>query len=139
MKLIRLMTISVMKVTDGRKVEDVASDLQTGLDAVPSLVTVEQMRELALPAPDINSLVEHGVLPPEYRVQPLTVKGFLTEDEIKRARKIYREAQPGTFAGRCADEIIAPVMARINAALGQENDARFLAYFVENTFNQEKR
>jgi hypothetical protein len=34
------------------------------------------------------------------------------------------------------DEIIKPNMTRINAALGQENDADYLAYAVEYVMNQ---
>lgn len=56
---------------------------------------------------------------------------FLTTAEIQAAIKLYAEASPGTFARRCEAEIIRPVIGRINAALKQENDPRFLAYAVE--------
>lgn len=56
---------------------------------------------------------------------------FLTVAEIERAFTLFVEAPIGTFAARCDAEIIAPVLGRINAALGQENDSRYLAYVVE--------
>jgi hypothetical protein len=55
---------------------------------------------------------------------------FLTADEIKKAIKLYRIAN-GSFHQRCMDEIIKPVITRINKALGQESDPRWLAYAVE--------
>lgn len=61
---------------------------------------------------------------------------FLTEAEIKKAVKLYKTAQPGTFAKLCAAQIIEPNMARINAALGQENNAQYLAYAVEFVMGQ---
>lgn len=64
----------------------------------------------------------------------IAITDFLTESEIHSATKLYRTASPGTFAKRCDEEIITPNMARINAALGQENDARYLAYCVEYVF-----
>lgn len=59
------------------------------------------------------------------------ITSFLTMQEIERAVLLYQSAVPGTFAARCRDEIIAPILPRINEALGQENDALYLAYAVE--------
>ena len=59
-----------------------------------------------------------------------SAKNFLTDAEIKKAIKLYRIAN-GSFHQRCMDEIIKPVITRINKALGQENDPRWLAYAVE--------
>jgi hypothetical protein len=59
-----------------------------------------------------------------------SAKDFLTDAEIKKAIKLYRIAN-GSFHQRCMDEIIKPVITRINKALGQENDPRWLAYAVE--------
>lgn len=61
----------------------------------------------------------------------VTLAQILTEAEIAQAVKLYQEAEPGTFARRCAAEIIEPVIGRINQALGQENSALYLAYAVE--------
>jgi hypothetical protein len=63
--------------------------------------------------------------------QMITIDQFLTDAEIASAQKLYRTARPGTFAQRCAAEIITPQIERINQALGQENDALYLAYCVE--------
>lgn len=61
----------------------------------------------------------------------VTLYDFLTPAEIERASALYDAAPPGTFARLCEQEIIKPCLARINTALGQENDARYLAYVVE--------
>lgn len=61
----------------------------------------------------------------------VTLSQFLTEEEIRQAMVLYNYCEAGTFAKRCCDEIIKPVMARINLALGQENDPMYLAYAVE--------
>lgn len=66
----------------------------------------------------------------------MTIDQFLTPAEINRALRLYRTARPGTFAATLDAEIITPNLARINAALGQENDARYLAYAVEYVFLQ---
>lgn len=66
----------------------------------------------------------------------ITIDQFLTDAEIERAHRLYRIARPGTFATRLAAEIITPNLERINKALGQENDARYLAYAVEYVLMQ---
>ena len=62
-----------------------------------------------------------------------TVKldAIMNKTEMKAAIKLYKTAEHGTFAERCAAEIIRPVLDRINKATGQENDAKYLAYCVE--------
>ena len=62
----------------------------------------------------------------------VTVQQFLTPDEIVTAVKLFREmdGQPG-YANAVCDKLIRPNIARINAALGQENDPKYLAYAVE--------
>jgi hypothetical protein len=72
-------------------------------------------------------------------VPTVLITDFLTKDEIDRAIRLYNEAAPGTFARRCDEEIIAPVIDRINRKLGQENDSRYLAYAVEYVFNQSRQ
>jgi hypothetical protein len=67
------------------------------------------------------------------------ITDFLTQEEIVRAMRLYNKASPGTFASRCAEEIIAPVIDRINQKLGQENDPRYLGYAVEHVFNASVR
>jgi hypothetical protein len=58
------------------------------------------------------------------------ISDFLTESEIKTAIKWWRSDR-SSFHKKCCEKIITPNMARINAALGQENDPRFLTYAVE--------
>jgi hypothetical protein len=68
-------------------------------------------------------------------LRQITIHDFLTEDEIHRAQAIYaahrKAGTPANFSKAVRDELIAPNMARINRALGQENDAHYLAYAVE--------
>ena len=64
-------------------------------------------------------------------MKQISISDFLTVSEVVAAIRIYCEAPEGTFARKCADEIITPVLPRINEKLGQENDALYLAYAVE--------
>lgn len=64
----------------------------------------------------------------------ITLRDFLTSRQIEQARQIWRKnKQP---AALIAKEVIAPNMAEINKKLGQENDARYLAYLCEHQFNR---
>lgn len=53
-----------------------------------------------------------------------TLKDFLTDSEIRRAMELKQ-------ARAICEEIIKPALARINRALGQENDPIYIAYAVE--------
>jgi hypothetical protein len=64
-------------------------------------------------------------------VRLITVAEFLTPAEIVRAARLFRTTPPEAFAATVEREIITPNLARIHAALGQANDARYLAYVVE--------
>jgi hypothetical protein len=66
----------------------------------------------------------------------ITIGEFLTDHEIEQASHLYLTAQPGTFARLVDEQIITPNIERINQALGQENDARYLAYAVEFAFTK---
>jgi len=62
----------------------------------------------------------------------MTLKDFLTDAELARAIEIWHELKgTGRFAAEVERQLIAPNMARINQALGQENHPRYLAYAVE--------
>lgn len=66
-----------------------------------------------------------------------TLSAFLTGAEIDQALALWRElGDTGRFVTEVETRIIAPNMARINAALGQENNARYLAYAVAYVFGQ---
>jgi len=70
----------------------------------------------------------------------MSITDFLTVAEIERAATLYGSLKgSGRFAATVDAEIIAPNMERINKALGQENDSRYLAYAVEYTFMQLKK
>lgn len=61
-----------------------------------------------------------------------TIQQILTPTELRRAATLYSELRDtGTFAHTLDREIITPNIERINKALGQENDPRYLAYMIE--------
>lgn len=62
-----------------------------------------------------------------------TLPDFLTAEEIDKAVALYAKCrwQGIAFAPVCERDIVAPVLDRINEALGQENSAGFLAYVIE--------
>jgi hypothetical protein len=65
-------------------------------------------------------------------VKNITIDQFLTPAEIEQAAAIHKRlAGTGKVASTIDAEIIAPNLDRINKALGQENDSRYLAYAVE--------
>ena len=62
---------------------------------------------------------------------------FLTEAQIEKARDIYcKHKDSGHVASLIETNVIQPNMAEINRKLGQENDARYLAYCCEYVFGQ---
>jgi hypothetical protein len=70
----------------------------------------------------------------EIAMQYTTIDQFLTDSEIRLAEKLwqqYRLDGTGQFATAVREQVIEPNMDRINRRLGQENDARYLAYAVE--------
>jgi len=62
------------------------------------------------------------------------ISDFMTVDEVVAAIKLFRDSPEGTFAHKCAAEIITPALPRINKTLGQENHPLYLAYVVEHVF-----
>jgi hypothetical protein len=66
----------------------------------------------------------------------ITIDQFLTVEELDKAWKLYQKAAPGTFNKIVVPAIIEPVIERINTALGQQNDPRFLGYAVEYVFSR---
>lgn len=67
----------------------------------------------------------------------ITLGDFLTDDQIESAQALYKKFKgTGRFATECAKQIIEPNLPEINRKLGQENDARYLAYACEFVFNQ---
>jgi hypothetical protein len=73
-------------------------------------------------------------------VKTASIGDFLTDAEIARATELWAALKDtGTFAATLAREVIEPVLPRINAALGQENDSRYLAYMVEYVFGEADR
>lgn len=62
------------------------------------------------------------------------VSEILTKVELKAAKKLYDSTDIHKFAKECSNQIISPVIGRINKQLGQDNDPTWLAYAVEYTF-----
>jgi hypothetical protein len=60
----------------------------------------------------------------------ITLGLAFTDDELTRAILLMQN-DPENFHVRCRDEIVMPAMDRINAALQQENDPDWIAYFLE--------
>lgn len=63
-------------------------------------------------------------------MKTVQMQDFLTGTEIRAAWKIFDKDRIH-FHKRVLDEVILPNMPRINKALGQDNDAQYLAYAVE--------
>jgi hypothetical protein len=65
---------------------------------------------------------------------------FLTPEEIQQAVDLYNQlGGSSAFTTAVRQGLIEPNMARINAALGQENDAQYLAYAVTYVLNEARR
>ena len=63
-------------------------------------------------------------------MKQVTMREFLTVEEVDKAVKLYTYHRPA-FHNRCRDEVIKPVIDRINRDLGQENDPDYLVYAIE--------
>ena len=63
-------------------------------------------------------------------MKQIGLREFLTSDEVNKAVELYTYHRPA-FHNRCRDEVIKPVIDRINADLGQENDPDYLVYAIE--------
>lgn len=68
-------------------------------------------------------------------VKKITLPDFLTKSQIAQATKLY-EAHGMDATGAIQTQVIEPNMAVINGKLGQENDARYLAYVVVYALSQ---
>lgn len=68
---------------------------------------------------------------------PVTLDQFLSPAEIQRCLRLWASLKgTGRFAAIVARDVIEPSLARINQALGQENDPRYLAYAIEYVFTR---
>lgn len=70
----------------------------------------------------------------------ISLEDILTPSEIEQARMLYSYFEKRkdigsplsmSFNEQLVSEIVQPNMARINAALGQENDPRYIGYAIE--------
>ena len=65
----------------------------------------------------------------------MTLPQFLTDSQIDQAVKLY-EIHGMDAVAKIQAHVIEPNMPAINAKLGQENDARYLAYAVVHACSQ---
>ena len=65
----------------------------------------------------------------------MTLPQFLTDSQIAQAVKLY-EVHGMDATAKIRQQVIEPNMAAINTKLGQENDARYLAYAVVHACSQ---
>ena len=71
-------------------------------------------------------------------MKTVTLPQFLTEAQITQAAKLYAKYGMEAVA-KIQARVIEPNLAAINAKLGQENDARYLAYAVVRVLAQAVR
>lgn len=71
-------------------------------------------------------------------MKTMTLPDFLTDQQIAAALKLY-EAHGMDATSKICKQIIEPNMAAINAKLGQENDARYLAYACVYVFSESEK
>lgn len=71
-------------------------------------------------------------------MKTMTLPDFLTDEQIAAALKLY-EVHGMDATSMICKQIIEPNLAAINAKLGQENDARYLAYACVYVFSQSQQ
>lgn len=71
-------------------------------------------------------------------MRQITLKDFLTSEQIDAAFRIYRDHPEHEVAKRICEEVIRPNLTAINRKLGQENDPMFLAYACVYVFGQSR-
>lgn len=71
-------------------------------------------------------------------MKTITLPDFLTEEQIAEAIRLY-EKHGDRAVAQIRAQVIEPNMAAIDAKLGQENDARYLAYVVVYALSQASR
>ena len=69
-------------------------------------------------------------------MKKMTLPQFLTPAQIALAAALYREHGDLDAVRPIQTQVIEPNMAAIDAKLGQENDARYLAYAVVFALSQ---
>jgi len=68
-------------------------------------------------------------------MKQVTMREFLTSDEVDKVVRLYTYHRHA-FHDRCRDEVIKPVIDRINADLGQENHPDYLVYAIESVLSR---
>lgn len=68
-----------------------------------------------------------------------TISDFLTEPEIQKVIKIYKQYKDNGAADQICEQVIKPNLDRINKSLGQDNDPKYLAYACEYVMVQTRQ
>jgi hypothetical protein len=68
----------------------------------------------------------------------ITLPEFLTDGQIDKAVRLYEAHGHWDSVAKIQAQVIEPNMAAINVKIGQENDARYLAYAVVHVLSQRK-
>ena len=69
----------------------------------------------------------------------VVITDFLTEDEIALALQLFNDPnRTKPYSEVVCEQITRPNLSRINRALGQDNDPKYLAYMVEYVMTQVK-
>ncbi len=107
-------------------------------DAVLNKIIVVLDEQIAA----LNAIADKAEAEMEREERTITLEDFLTKEQIRRCLaagglvlrggQLYRTGKKldGDYTAWVRETIIEPNMAEINAKLGQENDARYLAYLV---------
>jgi hypothetical protein len=69
-------------------------------------------------------------------VKTITLPQFLTESQIAEAVALYEAHGHWDSVAQIQAQVIEPNMVAINEKLGQENDARYLAYAIVHVLTQ---
>lgn len=102
-------------------------EVEEGLEEAPRLAISKGKDEMTI----MNTM---RTSPRRGKSKMVSMRDILTEAEIKTAENLYTSVPVAEFNKKVAEEIISPVLRRINAKLGQENDARYIGYLVEYEF-----
>jgi hypothetical protein len=69
--------------------------------------------------------------------QQLTAGDLFTEEDFNKAIDIYNATETSKErTDRLEEEVIKPIIGRINAATGQQNSTRYFAYWLESMMLQ---
>ncbi len=72
-------------------------------------------------------------------VKTVTLPDFLTQGQIALAAQLYATFEFDAAVAQILTQVIEPNLTAIDVKLGQENDARYLAYAVVHVLSQARK